>query len=65
MDNAKIFSQLTSKSRSSAKVSERRLQPVAYAGGVLSVCPPQAFFDTGITSINPEQINRRQLVLNN
>ena len=33
MDNAKIFSQLMFKSRSLAKVSERRLQPVAYAGG--------------------------------
>ena len=33
MDNAKIFSQLMSKSRSLAKVRERRLQPVAYAGG--------------------------------
>ena len=33
MNNAKIFSQLMSTSRSLAKVSERRLQPVAYAGG--------------------------------
>ena len=33
MDNAKIFSQLLSKSRSLAKEHERRLQPVAYAGG--------------------------------
>ena len=28
MDNAKIFSQLMSKSRSLAKISERRLQPL-------------------------------------
>ena len=33
MDNAKIFSQLISKSRSLTKVSERRLQLVAYARG--------------------------------
>ena len=39
MDNAKIFSQLMSKSRSLAKVRERRLQPVAYAGGA----PKRAF----------------------
>ena len=35
MDNAKIFLQLMSKSRSLAKVRERRLQPVVYAGGRL------------------------------
>ena len=33
MDNAKIFSQLMSKSRSLDKVREKRLQPVAFAGG--------------------------------
>ena len=40
MDNAKIFSQPMSKSRSLAKVSERRVQPVAYAGGAPKRAPP-------------------------
>ena len=42
IDNAKILSQRMSKSRSLTKLSERRLQPVAYAGGASMRAPPSS-----------------------
>ena len=39
MDNAKIFSQLMSKSRSLAKISDRRLQPLLVCAVIDSKLP--------------------------
>ena len=51
MDNAKIFSQLMSKSRNLTKVSERRLQPAVYARGAPKRAPPLRTSLIDVTSL--------------
>ena len=59
MDNAKIFSQFMFKSRSLAKVSERRLQPEAYAGGGLLSVRPLRLSLIHVTSLCCSDIARK------